>query len=277
MPVVELGDGSATHTELSDKLPKPHKTQRTRENRGFFIISYLHGSSYQRHSTLHLTMGLTNTILYIPTVGILEVSILSQKKPKEKRVSDILDSAISEFLENGYEKTSMEAIARRANLTKGGLYHHFSSKDEILLAANQVLFNPINDLMTECASFARATDGLRYFIDQYLRYHMERPKNVIFFFLSMTKVMASTELSSMYRGYTEQYTAFFEGLFARAVTEGDLRSHNTHAQSLAYESALDGVLWYLAVNENFTLEETIKGFEEVFIDSLRRTKFMEGY
>ncbi|MBP2653945.1 MAG: transcriptional regulator TetR family, partial [Firmicutes bacterium] len=55
------------------------------------------------------------------------------KEPKEKRISDILDSAITEFLENGYEKTSMEAIARRAKLTKGGLYHHFSSKDEILL------------------------------------------------------------------------------------------------------------------------------------------------
>ncbi|HWP96952.1 MAG TPA: TetR/AcrR family transcriptional regulator [Syntrophomonadaceae bacterium] len=197
---------------------------------------------------------------------------MTRKEPKDKRISDILDSAISEFLENGYEKTSMEAIARRVNLTKGGLYYHFSSKDEILLAANRVLFEPVGDLMTECAGFARATEGLRHFIDQYLRYHMERPQNVIFFFLSMTKVMASPQLSGMYREYTEQYTAFFEGLFTRAVEEGDLRPHNTHAQALAYESALDGVLWYLAVNEKFTFEETIKGFEEVFIDSLRTPK-----
>lgn len=197
---------------------------------------------------------------------------MTHKEPKDKRVSDILDSAISEFLENGYEKTSMEAIARRANLTKGGLYHHFSSKDEILLAANQILFEPVGDIMAECAAFARATDGLRHYINHYLRYHLERPQNVIFFFLSMTKVMASPELSVMYRAYTEEYTAFFEGLFARAIIEGDLRPHNTKAQALAYESALDGVLWYLAVNENFTFEETIKGFEAVFIDSLRIPK-----
>jgi len=193
---------------------------------------------------------------------------MTRKEPKNKRVSDILDSAISEFLENGYEKTSMDAIARRANLTKGGLYHHFSSKDEILLAANLVLFEPVDDLMNECAGLPRAIEGLRHFIDQYLRYHMGRPKNIIFFFLSMTKVMASPELSAMYREYTEQYTAFFEGLFARAVAEGDLRPHNTHAQALAYESALDGVLWYLAVNENFSFKETIKGFEGVFVDAL---------
>lgn len=200
------------------------------------------------------------------------MNITLSKEPKEKRISDILDSAITEFLENGYEKTSMEAIARRAKLTKGGLYHHFSSKDEILLAANQVLFEPISELKTKCAGFACATDGLRYYIGQYLRYHMERPKNVIFFFLSMTKVMASPELSAMYREYTVQYTAFFEQLFARAVAEGDLRPHNTHTQALAFESALDGVLWYLSVNENFSYEETVKGFEEVFIDSLRTTQ-----
>ncbi|MGE5398010.1 MAG: TetR/AcrR family transcriptional regulator [Chitinophagales bacterium] len=197
---------------------------------------------------------------------------MTHKESKDKRVSDILDAAISEFLDNGYEKTSIEAIARRANLTKGGLYHHFSSKDEILLAANRVLFDPIYDLIAGCATFERAVDGLRHFIDQYLRYLMERPKNVIFFFLSMTKVMASPDLSVMYREYTEQYTVFFEGLFARGIAEGDLRLHNPRAHALAYVSSLDGVLWYLAVNEHFTLEDTIKGFQETFIDSLLLSK-----
>ncbi|MDQ1254969.1 MAG: hypothetical protein QG646_4241, partial [Euryarchaeota archaeon] len=37
---------------------------------------------------------------------------------------------------------------------------------------------------------------------------------------------------------------------------------------LAYESALDGVLWYLSVNKDISYEETVKGFEEVFINSL---------
>lgn len=196
---------------------------------------------------------------------------MTHKEPRDKRVSDILSSAICEFLENGYEKTSMEAIARRANLTKGGLYHHFSSKDEILLAANQVLFEPIQELLPELTALPRAVDALELFIEQYLSYHMERPKNVIFFFLSMTKVIAAPELTDLYRQYTEEYTAFFKNLYARAIVEGDLRPHNTHAQALAYVAALDGVLWYLVVNEKFTFEETIAGFKAAFIGSLRIT------
>lgn len=197
---------------------------------------------------------------------------MTRKEPRNKRVAEILDAAIAEFLDNGYEKTSMENIARRANLTKGGLYHHFSSKEQILLAANRVLFDPISDLMVECTAFSRAADGLRHYIDQYLRYHLKQPKNVIFFFLSMTKVMASPELSVLYKKYTQEYTAFFEGLFARAVAEGDLQPHDTHARALAYESALDGVLWYIAVNENITFENTISGFKDVFINSLQAKK-----
>ena len=195
---------------------------------------------------------------------------MSRKKPKEQRVSDILDAAVNEFLNNSYEKTSMETIARQANLTKGGLYHHFSSKDEILLAANRGLFESIISLAEECARFPQAVDGLSCYIRRYLYHLTEHPKSVAFFFLSMTKALASPELLTMYREYTMQYVAIFEKLFARAVAEGNLQITNTHAQALAYCSALDGVLWYLAVNQILTLEDTIKGFEKVFIDSLRK-------
>ena len=43
----------------------------------------------------------------------------------------IEDAAISLFLEQGYHATSMRQIAERAELALGGIYNHFSSKDEI--------------------------------------------------------------------------------------------------------------------------------------------------
>ena len=46
----------------------------------------------------------------------------------------IEDAAISLFLEQGYHATSMRQIAERANLALGGIYNHFSSKDEIFEA-----------------------------------------------------------------------------------------------------------------------------------------------
>ncbi|NJC96873.1 MAG: hypothetical protein C3F07_20815 [Anaerolineales bacterium] len=55
------------------------------------------------------------------------------KKGEVTRLS-IEDAAIKLFLEQGYHATSMRQIAERAGLALGGIYNHFSSKDEIFEA-----------------------------------------------------------------------------------------------------------------------------------------------
>jgi AcrR family transcriptional regulator len=43
----------------------------------------------------------------------------------------IEDAAIELFMENGYHATSMRQIAEHAGLALGGIYNHFSSKEEL--------------------------------------------------------------------------------------------------------------------------------------------------
>jgi AcrR family transcriptional regulator len=52
----------------------------------------------------------------------------------EVRRAQILAAAQSCFGEHGYHKTKMDDIVRAAGLSKGSLYWHFKSKDEIFLA-----------------------------------------------------------------------------------------------------------------------------------------------
>lgn len=46
----------------------------------------------------------------------------------------IEDAAMTLYLEQGYHATSMRQIAKRAGVALGGIYNHFSSKDEIFEA-----------------------------------------------------------------------------------------------------------------------------------------------
>ena len=46
----------------------------------------------------------------------------------------ILDTAKLAFLEGGFERTSMDAIAARAETSKRSLYAHFPTKDALFLA-----------------------------------------------------------------------------------------------------------------------------------------------
>jgi len=47
----------------------------------------------------------------------------------------IIETALSVFLTKGYEGASMNEIARQARITKGGIYHHFESKEHLFREA----------------------------------------------------------------------------------------------------------------------------------------------
>ncbi|MBN7124479.1 TetR family transcriptional regulator [Erwinia billingiae] len=50
----------------------------------------------------------------------------------EQKRADILNAATTVFLEQGYERASMEGVARTAECSKATLYNYFSSKESLL-------------------------------------------------------------------------------------------------------------------------------------------------
>ena len=56
---------------------------------------------------------------------------MPREAPVDSR-QEILRTAARLFQQRGYDATSMNDVAAALKLSKGGLYHHFQSKDEIL-------------------------------------------------------------------------------------------------------------------------------------------------
>jgi AcrR family transcriptional regulator len=57
-----------------------------------------------------------------------------QKMRREDRRAQLLACAEALFFQEGYEQTGVEDIMAMAGVSKGGFYHHFDSKDEVLEA-----------------------------------------------------------------------------------------------------------------------------------------------
>jgi TetR/AcrR family transcriptional regulator, cholesterol catabolism regulator len=76
---------------------------------------------------------------------------------------EILRTAARLFQQRGYDATSMNDVAAALKLSKGGLYHHFQSKDEIL-------FNLMNHAMD--ITQARVIDGVKSIADPEERLRM---------------------------------------------------------------------------------------------------------
>jgi TetR/AcrR family transcriptional regulator, cholesterol catabolism regulator len=61
-----------------------------------------------------------------------ESAIDQRHEPRPEPRQEILRAAARLFQQQGYDATSMNDVAAALKLSKGGLYHHFQSKDEIL-------------------------------------------------------------------------------------------------------------------------------------------------
>ena len=66
---------------------------------------------------------------------------MSRNKYPEETVERILDTAQRLFLEKGYEQTTIQDIIDNlGGLTRGAIYHHFKSKEEIIDAVTDRMF-----------------------------------------------------------------------------------------------------------------------------------------
>lgn len=100
---------------------------------------------------------------YIPTVRLLcdesadfvpaktdgEVFFtMARNKNPEETVNRILDTAYRLFLEKGYEYTSIQDIINNlGGLSKGAIYHHFKSKEDILEAVTNRITEQSNRML----------------------------------------------------------------------------------------------------------------------------------
>ncbi|GAA4658383.1 MULTISPECIES: TetR/AcrR family transcriptional regulator [Amycolatopsis] len=91
----------------------------------------------------------------------------------ESTRSALVDSAVELFTKRGYAGTSLDEVAKRARVTKGALYHHFSGKQALFEAAfaqvESAVFGRLEEIMRGPEPpWERALAGLREFISSCL-------------------------------------------------------------------------------------------------------------
>lgn len=82
-----------------------------------------------------------------PTVGIFikkEIEMARKNNPKQTR-ENIVSVSTKLFIEKGYDGTSMQDIINALGMSKGAIFYHFKSKEEIFNAAMESQFSQVTD------------------------------------------------------------------------------------------------------------------------------------
>ena len=93
-------------------------------------------------------------------------------KKKEQILLDIAEL----FFKRGYEKTSIRDISKALNISKPGLYHHFTSKQEILYDIMSDFMEKTNRYLKEHMELIQGPeDRLLFIIQSHTRFFVKYP------------------------------------------------------------------------------------------------------
>jgi AcrR family transcriptional regulator len=190
------------------------------------------------------------------------------KEKRDQRINEIIEAAISEFIEHGYTGASMEGIAKRAELSKGGLYHHFKSKAEILFMVNLKFMEPVQQLINRIEASYSFVDGLKQYIHDYLDYWNSHQRELKLYFLTMNESFSNIQIMDLYQESTRAVFGYFEGLFLRGQSSGLFKPCDASARAIALISCLDGYLGYLLIDPLLHPDIIEKEVQQLFIDAL---------
>ncbi len=97
----------------------------------------------------------------------------NQRTQKElEKMARITKSAARLFNERGYLETSMDDISNAAKLSKGGIYHYFSSKNEILFFISSNFMDLLlRGLEEELKKIEDCFSKIKYFISRHIQFY----------------------------------------------------------------------------------------------------------
>ena len=127
---------------------------------------------------------------------------------------EILRTAARLFQQRGYDATSMNDVAAALKLSKGGLYHHFQSKDEILFEIMNHAMEITHDLViAPVRRIAGTEERLRALIRLHIEVVLSPRDREITVMLHENHPLPPT-LRKRINARKKEYIHFVEGLIA---------------------------------------------------------------
>ena len=166
---------------------------------------------------------------------------MARNKYPEVTVEKILDTAQQLFLEKGYENTTIQDIVDHlGGLSKGAVYHHFKSKEEIIDAVSDRMFSVNNPFeKVKDRSDLNGLEKLREAIR--LNQSDEAQNNIVVQSIPLTR--NPRLLVEMIDSNRRILTPYYEELLEEGNRDGSI--HTEYAREIAELIPLLTSLWLL--------------------------------
>jgi AcrR family transcriptional regulator len=164
----------------------------------------------------------------------------------DERKSQILNAAENVFTKKGLDLARMDDIAEETGLSKGTLYLYFKSKDDLIIAILDRMFQGIfNQLERRLNDHTSATEAINQFTEEAIRdyKHMLRLMPVAYEFLAMA--FRNKIVRQALKVYLEKFMDVLEPIIQRGIDSGEFRPVDPRETAIAACAIYEGtvLLW----------------------------------
>ena len=201
------------------------------------------------------------------------------RKTKEEALETrnrLLDAAEDVFYRDGYARTSLDAVAEAAGLTRGAVYWHFKNKSDIFNAMCDRVRLPMEELADadQPGEQANPLDHLRKVCVFFLKEcehnpHLRKVMDILF---CKTEFVDPSDLM-----YVRQHEAFFRGreritrTLSLAVEGRHLpQDMDLRFAAIVFQASIEGTLlsWLIAADQ-FSIAQEAERLVDTWIATLR--------
>lgn len=159
-------------------------------------------------------------------------SLERRQRERTEMRRTILDAAREMFVKNGYEATTMRAIADRIGYTPTAIYHHFRNKEALLTELTTQDFRALAQAFQKLGAVSDPVERLRRIGRAYIEFGLTHPMHYRLMF--MTPHPAVKDQKGITQGDPSQDAyAFLVQSCTEAIAAGRFRPELKDAQQVA--------------------------------------------
>jgi AcrR family transcriptional regulator len=172
-----------------------------------------------------------------------------------KRKETIFKAALHCFNKNGYFKTSMDAIAARAKMSKLGLYYHFKSKDELFIQLFHYRGNKYFEHVQRYIQGAKSLEErIKIFASREGQISKENEDFIKFSLEFMSIGSRKPQIRKAMTDYYKNSIGHFRGMIEEGIDTGEFKKVDSERISRAVFFLSLGIFFaYFSLNVDFDL------------------------
>jgi AcrR family transcriptional regulator len=189
----------------------------------------------------------------------------------EERTNQIMEAAMSVFARLGFNKARMDDIAEETNLSKGTLYLYFKSKDDLISALINRLFDvEFEKVLKNTYSDGTVADRLLHMTDDFCK----NVKSLMALRPVIYEVYAASfrqkAIREVMKSYYDRYLDFINPIVQEGIDNGEFKAVDADMASIASAALIEGTILMWVYNpDRVDLQKHIHDSMQVFLTGLK--------